>query len=645
MGFLLRLMATYLPETLLAIAFVALAASPMANLGLFETLRDLHWLQSAKEMAMGSGSWLPTLYGNGFAQAPPLLIALMALFFRIFGSDMAVAQALTAIFGLMALGLTYGLTLALLESRSLALLSATMLALCWGFFHATHLTPFTMASLVATLLTLALFLALIRVGERRKPERRQMLWLSRALGAHLGIATLMTGLPGVTLGATILLAFLAWQRRLRALSGVQWREVLVFLGVVLLPWAFFAFKEGLSPAFGWITPLPSASSLGQFVMNTLSGAFWAMAPWTFLAAAGLVEAARPYVFSGGRFTTPEPWKFLWCWLLLSLLALPFSPLAFLPPVCLIAAQFTARRFEDTLTRRSQSWAVDATVLALMLLAVFWTVAAFQRLPDAYPGLYWPFPGDPMIATPEFLSKFSLPPAFPAWKLWLLGGPPLLLLTAGAYYVWTWLEKPVNGLISLMAGTLIFYAMVNLIIAPMFAAPAGVRAADAVRRFTEASRALHSSHTASNAALNLVPTLAWQALPATDEDPLALARARLLFSLDPLTSRAVRFASGSRGLAHALQTLPADTGLLALMAQPDYYHLPFNLRERFRTLAADGAPRCAPIAVIRPDQALNCDRVGETRLYLLALSYEGEPLASAEEASPDVDSATSQAESP
>lgn len=603
MASLIRLLAMYLPELLLVLACSLLALTPLGPLGWLESLDDLHWLQSAKEMAYGLSGLNPTLNQQAFASAPPALIALMAVFFKLFGAHMAAARGLTLLFSLTALGSTYLLALYWFESRAIALLSAALLLLSWGFFHATQQTPLPMVSLDATLIALTLFWWLMHAAGRRQANRRQALWLSRALGAHLAIASLLGGFPGVVLAVLITLGVLFGQGRLRALGCVQWRQAALAMGLVLLPWGVVAIATGLAPAFLW--PLPEAA-----FPDVLSGAVVASAPWTFLAVGVVWASLRPLFFARGRQGISESTLAVWLWLLLGLLMVPVLPLAFLPPLCIALAQGLAKRLEDASSARAQSWAVDTTVLALMGLAVFWTVSAFQGLPDTFPGVSWPLPGDAMIATPEALAKLALPAAFPAWKLWLLIAPVLVILTGGVYYVFLWLEKPLHGLISLMAGTFVFLLFVNLVAMPVFALPAGVSAAAILNRQRQATLSLS------------LQSPLWILSPASPaEAPLAMATARLLFSRDPSDSQPLRLTANRHELERALASVRPGGRLLAVMGQSAYYRLPFALRDRVRVLAADAMPVCSPQQVIRPDKAWHCQGMGDARQYLLVLAYE------------------------
>jgi 4-amino-4-deoxy-L-arabinose transferase-like glycosyltransferase len=196
--------------------------------GLFTADHDAWTPDEPRVVALGQsvaqGSWVvPRLGGEPFLEQPPLHGWSVALAYRALGESVTVARAVSVLFSLLTLGVTFLLG-ERLASRRVGALAALLLGTSFLFFYCEHR--------VTTDPPLALFVAgstlasLVGLTSNNPRERLLGLFLAYALAS---LAYLAKGVVGVGLAGFGFLAVVIAERDLRLLLRAKlWLAPLVF---------------------------------------------------------------------------------------------------------------------------------------------------------------------------------------------------------------------------------------------------------------------------------------------------------------------------------------------------------------------------------------------------------------------------------
>lgn len=219
-----------------------------------------------------SGDWLaPRLDGMPFFHKPPLLHWLQALSFALFGVHPWAARLVPAAHAVLMMVTLY-LGVRQVGSPTLAWRSSvilgTSLACLVGGQYVNH------DMMVATWISLCIGCFALAMAQPRQPHA----WLARAGFVASALGVLSKGLMGLALPGLVLLLWMAWTRRWRALLGLPWLTGVALFAAVAVPWFWLAqntYPQLLSYLFGE----------QQFHRYTAAGGFNNVHPWWFYGVA------------------------------------------------------------------------------------------------------------------------------------------------------------------------------------------------------------------------------------------------------------------------------------------------------------------------------------------------------------------------
>jgi 4-amino-4-deoxy-L-arabinose transferase-like glycosyltransferase len=236
------------------------------------------------------------LNGEAYTQKPPLYFWLAALAGAPLGRVTEGAGRLpSALAGIGLVALTFGLGRRLLGAPS-ALLGAALLLGTFTFADLSRRAALDVLLALFETTALAAFLAL----DRGLAAGRGVLAL---LHGGLGLAVLTKGPVGFLVPALVIVAYLAWERRL----GEARRLV--------PPWALLL---SIGPGLAWIGAAVAAAPegfAGEAVGSNLFGRFFA----------GTSHARPPWYYLGQYPVECLPWTLLWPWVWLAARRHVFAP--------------------------------------------------------------------------------------------------------------------------------------------------------------------------------------------------------------------------------------------------------------------------------------------------------------------------------
>ena len=259
-----------------------------------------------------SGLWLLHLSGEAYTQKPPLYFWLAALAGAPAGRVSELAARLpSALAGLacVALLIRFG---ARLRGPAVGIAAAGLLATASLFVHLARRAQLDVLLCCLELVALAAFWRIDRGGPRRARE-------VAALHGALGLAVLTKGPVGLVLPALAIVAFLAWEGRLRDLRRCLpvWAPLLSVAPGLL----WIAGAIALAPP-GFAQAALVENLWGRFLEgNSHAGPPWYylyrfpldFLPWTLLAPAVIVTGRRA-LGAGAPAERARVWRFLLAWL-------------------------------------------------------------------------------------------------------------------------------------------------------------------------------------------------------------------------------------------------------------------------------------------------------------------------------------------
>ena len=296
----------------------------------------------ARELLSAGGALPLTLSGVPYVDKPPLLYALLAAAFSVAGPSEAAARVVSALAGLLAVGVTAWLGARLGGARAGFVAGLALLGSLGFFAYARYVRP---DALFVALLALGFALALSGLMDER-PIR-----VAAGL-AVFGLAALAKDPLGVLAPPLAIGVALALAGRARPVGRwLPWPGVMLAAG---LGFGWWVVAEAATPGFAWYTVVDNhvlnvaqarhfpdedvPLSAVEFATVALLGA----APWVVPAAGVVVGLARRRAW---RETAEIPWIALALWATgvfgltaLSSFRLPHYGLPAYPAVALLAAR-------------------------------------------------------------------------------------------------------------------------------------------------------------------------------------------------------------------------------------------------------------------------------------------------------------------
>lgn len=380
------------------------------------------------------------LNGEVYTQKPPLYYWLAALAGAPGGRVTELAARLpSALAGIFVIGLTMLLGTRMLGSGA-GVLGAAILLTTYEFPYLARRVQFDVVLTAFELGALASFWWLDR-GIGRRGRHQLVLHLA------LGLAVLTKGPVGFLIPVLTMVAFLAWERRLRDLRHAfpWWGFALSVLPGVL----WVAAASALAPA-GYASSAVGENVFGRFFAGTSHARpFWYylwnfpihFLPWTFAWPVVYVIARRSVLAPGADESTQRAWRFLLASVAVSLVFFSLSAgkrslylLPIFPAAALLCADALLRWLAGRV-RLPRAFSVPAiSILALLLVLGGLAIAA---------GL-----GRPLGVSAERLADVRLPFLL-AFGCGLVGSA-LAGLAAGV--LWLRNRGPAVAFPALVAGT-------------------------------------------------------------------------------------------------------------------------------------------------------------------------------------------------
>ncbi len=594
---------TYAAEFLILLIIGAVYLVNLGEFGIFESVDEIYYMEAAREMVL-SGRWMvPAFNQEAFLDKPPLYIWLSALSCKVFGTTLLAVRLPAIGFALGGVALVYLLALNIYNHRTIAILSAIMLATSWGYFKATHFAGPDMAHAALVLLWVNLFWSWQAHSARPFATRYLLKNLGRWLGGVVGLLILLKGTFGLILPLALSVAFLVVSGRWSRLQEFNFRGFFSWLGVVTLPWLLWvSVAEGRWDfAFQYLFAMPL-----DRVLDLLAGlsSGWALTllnlalvflPWTLFVGGPFIS----YLGRRGErkvidFQEPDVMLLL-IWSVLGVLAFPANPVLVLSPLCLLTGAYVVNGMLEPRIPRSFRLATDVTILVMMGLAVYLTLSVFQALPDEFPGLAWRLPGIPEIHQIQLIKTFELESPFPVWKLWLLPAPVLLIITGFLLYLSLVVERYQWVIETLALGALIFCLFINGIVTPVFSRPVGESLASTLTRQMEGED---------------------RVFIFSDSPELSTQLQRAVFGLPYRSGTPWLVFFETQQLNDHLHG-PAEAGrLFGIIDEQSYYRLETRTRLQLRVLDKEWKWHVDPFTLLLPRLVTDQEHEGRIRDHLL-----------------------------
>lgn len=486
-----------LPELLLLVLFALIF---LLNATSFEIdpYSELFHIVSAKESLAGGRFWTPMLNGHDYLLRAPFWTWVVIVMFKMLGATLWAARLPAVLCALLALILTYTLSMNVTKSRMAALFSATALGTTWGFLQMGSLST---ADVLATDLYLLFGWCVVHwhgLATRRHTMPIEMRIFSAAFGVLIGLMLLVKGTLGTLLMIGTGLFYLGITGRLDVLAKLNPVALLAPAIVLPLPWLIWTSVTSKNPMFIMdyliFQPANRYFGLGAWKGLRLDVLFYfrrllvGLLPYLFFVPAMFMDR-EPGAFRKGFNTIQSGLSWMFAWFLLGLVVYSFSHfqepsmmLPFIPPVAILVGAYLGRSVENTVGTKVFNGTLSGYIIMLMTLAVLMAILIFQVLPSDYVNEFWKGSGKPVI---EFLMisdhKIELPEAFPLWKLWLIPGPFILLIGGILVYVLQIMRRMPNAALTLMGTFAIFLLFVKATYLPTVHRPVPLAIAQAINK--------------------------------------------------------------------------------------------------------------------------------------------------------------------
>lgn len=465
---------------------------------------EIFFIQTAREMALTNSWAVPSFNQETFLNNPPLFLWMTLLSFKTFGISLWAARIPSALMGLVGLLITHSLSLALFNNRMAAFLATITLATSWGYFWTSHEATSTVVFVFLLQLISWFFYWWYQTAARPKLFTWDKQSLSIGMGVVLGLLFLAKGPMGFLTPLCIFLPFMAITGKLERLVSLDWKRFLIACLVVILPWPIWVSIQTHNPffLFDYLFKYPYLQTMAgpgePFLKSLFIGFFVWLFPWNFFLIGGLID---PKGLRKSFHKNNDSLIFLCVWMVVGLvLSLIFGEegpsviMAIYIPVILFVGLYLSKIIEGFGTSPSYQWATEGIILILFGLAVFSTYFIFQFLPDEYPGSLWNMPGPAILSKvtlplgadapfykalsslPVFNKELELPNLFPVWKLWLLPGPFILILSGILIYSLSKTDRSHEIPVALLGISVVSLVFVSYIVLPVTSRPLSERMA-------------------------------------------------------------------------------------------------------------------------------------------------------------------------
>ncbi len=477
----------FLPELTL---FVIMAVLLFINLGVFDIdpYSEFFHLESAKETLSLGRFWVPSLSGHDYLVRAPLWTWLMMIGFKLGGIGLSVARLPAAMLSLIALGLTYLMTMELTKSRFSALFTTSLLAVSWGFFYLGSLAT-------ADILTLNLYLGFLWTffkwkdqASRRNGAIEEMNRTMLIMGSLLGVLVLCSGSLSALMLVVITSLYLVLSQNTLLFNRMNFKSLLLPMVLIPLPWLLWTSMASGQSGFilNYLLVYPAQKILGLGLWTSLRGdwLFYAkrllieLLPFSLLVPAALLDPEVITVNTRHQSAPPTAWLLSWFLIGFTVYSLsafqePTLILPFIPPLAIIAGGYLAQVVEasNNKTHAYYEKVLITYIMALLVAAVLLTIVIFQVVPSNYVAGFWKLPGLAVLESLTLKDKvFPLPEAFPLWKFWLIPGPFILLIGAFSLFFLQFSRKLSLTPLALCSSLLIFMLFVKTVYLPIMHRP-------------------------------------------------------------------------------------------------------------------------------------------------------------------------------
>ena len=327
-----------------------------------------------------SGNWLyPTLNSLPYFHKPPLYYWVTASSLGLFGAHAWAGRVAPWLGAAIALLTLYGFALRR-AGQPVARLAALVLATQPLFFGGAQYANLDM--LVAGCISATVLLAAEAALNAANGRPYRMLLATAYVSAAFGV--LAKGLIGIVLPGMVIVAWLAWNRRLALLRPLLWLPGLALFALVALPWFvamqarfpeflnyFFVYQQFQRfAAGGFNNPMPFWFYPPVLLVLILPWSFWLPAAWKFTRAHA---EERPGIHS-----------LMWIWslVIVGFFSIPSSKLVgyvipALPPLAYLIADGMVARWQLKARRWPRALKWWAAVAVAICLAMVLGGAAFD----------------------------------------------------------------------------------------------------------------------------------------------------------------------------------------------------------------------------------------------------------------------------
>jgi 4-amino-4-deoxy-L-arabinose transferase-like glycosyltransferase len=584
------------PLLWLVIAWIYWMNMGVASLGQPD---EIFVIQPAREMTLNHFWGYPLLNGQPYLEMPPLFTWLVHISFEWFGISLWSARLPATLLGLLGLGVTFALSLSLFNNRLAAFLTTVTLATSWGYFSISHEANGTILYVILLQLFFWLFHWFYQLAARPKLFKGDKQVLSIGLGTVLGLLFLAKGPVGVLLPLTTVIGFLVLTGALERLMSLEWKWTLGVFLLLVLPWPLWvSFQPGQQMfLLSYLFHLPfHHAQLGEsYFSGLLSGFFLWLFPWNFFLLGGLIDRkGLSWFMQKNRDAMILVLLWIGLGLVSTLITLETGPAVLMPvyvPLVILVGLYLSKMVESIAASPSYQWAADGVTLMLFGLAVFLTYFVFQFIPDDYPGPLWSMPGPATLSSlfiplspsapgfdllsklPFFNKELELPNLFPVWKLWLLPGPFILIISGVLLYLLNKTQRSQEIPIALLGISVISLVFISYIGIPVFSRPVTERLAQTInRRILAMERESH--HPAH-----------YTIVINAQEDPDLMRLPFFLNLNSPKRQLASRFwmSESPQATAELLAKASSQHRVLGVMDEKSYYAMPTRTRMGLRVL--------------------------------------------------------------
>ncbi|MBY0402255.1 MAG: hypothetical protein K2X66_00010, partial [Cyanobacteria bacterium] len=512
-------------------------------------------------------------------------------------------------------------SLSLFNSRLAAFLSTIILATSWGYFWTAHEASNAMLFLFLLQLVCWFFYWWYQTAARPKLFSWDKQFLSLGLGTILGLLFIGKGPMGLLLPVFLIISFLFATGSVQRLFSLDWKRFGLSFLIISLPWPLWvSIQQGQATfwleywfKFPWSHPGFGANV--SYFGSLLNGLLLWLFPWNCFLLGGLID---PKGLRKSFHKNREAMIFLLLWVIMGFaFGLIFNEQglsAILPlymPIILFVGFYLSKILEGLGDSPTYQLATDGVIFVLFGLAIFSTYFIFQFLPDEYPGSLWGLPGPavihkiliplkegaPFYSTlshlPFFNKDILLPNLFPVWKLWLLPGPFILIISGVIIYLLSKTDRSQEIPVTLLGISVISLVFLSYIIIPIMSRPLSQEMASLINHQISLTREEKPLKTITTTPKKPIPQDSCLVVVDPRYEPQLL---RLPFFLSPpqqnsQPTSAVQqgcpqfvFVEDPKSIETLLNSSSEHYKVFAILDENHYFDLPESLRHHLRVMA-------------------------------------------------------------